>query len=274
LLSFLPSNSREHPPRVETGDSPERLVPVLDSIIPDSPAAAYDVKDLIRPIVDNGDFFEPHAYYAQNIVVGFGRLNGRTIGVIANQPNFLAGCLDVDSSDKATRFIRFCDCFNIPMLTIADVPGYLPGSDQEWSGIIRHGAKLLWCYSEATVPKMTLITRKNYGGAYIAMCSRHLGADIALAWPTAEIAVMGAEGAASIIFRREIQEAPDPKAKRQEVIEKYRAALYNPYAAASRGYIDAVIVPSETRVRLIEVLETLCSKRELRPRRKHGNIPV
>ncbi len=274
LLSFLPSNNTEHPPQVDTGDSPDRLVPELDSIIPDSPAAAYDVKDVIRCIVDNGDFFEPHAYYAPNIVVGFGRLDGHTIGVIANQPNYLAGCLDVDSSDKATRFIRFCDCFNIPMLTIADVPGYLPGSEQEWNGIIRHGAKLLWCYSEATVPKMTLITRKNYGGAYIAMCSRHLGADMTFAWPTAEIAVMGAEGAASIIFRREIQEAEDPTAKRQELIDHYRKTLYNPYVAASRGYIDAVIAPSETRIRLIEVLETLGQKRELRPRRKHGNIPL
>lgn len=274
LLSFLPSNHREHPPRIETGDSPNRLVPELDEIIPDSPAAAYDVKVLIKAIVDQGDFFEPHAYYAENIVVGFGRLNGHTIGIIANQPNCLAGCLDVDSSDKATRFIRFCDCFNIPMLTIADVPGYLPGSDQEWSGIIRHGAKLLWSYSEATVPKMTLITRKNYGGAYIAMCSRHLGADFVAAWPTAEIAVMGAEGAANIIFRREIQKAQDPKAKRQEVISNYRSALYNPYVAASRGYIDAVIAPSETRYRLIEILEALGDKRELRPQRKHGNIPL
>jgi acetyl-CoA carboxylase carboxyltransferase component len=274
LLSFLPSNNTERPPRVDTDDSPERLAPELDTVIPDSTAAAYDVLDVIRPIVDNGDFFETHAYYAQNIVVGFGRLNGNTIGIIANQPNCLAGCLDVDSSDKATRFIRFCDCFNIPMLTIADVPGYLPGSDQEWNGIIRHGAKLLWSYSEATVPKMTLITRKNYGGAYIAMCSKHLGADMTLAWPTAEIAVMGAEGAANVIFRREIKEAPDPKAKRQEVIENYRKALYNPYVAASRGYIDAVITPSETRMRLIEILETLCNKRELRPRRKHGNIPL
>jgi acetyl-CoA carboxylase carboxyltransferase component/biotin carboxyl carrier protein len=274
LLSFLPSNNTEHPPRIDTGDSPDRLAPELDTIIPDSPAAAYDVQKVIRAIVDNGDFFEPHAYYAPNIVVGFARLNGHTIGIIANQPNWLAGCLDVDSSDKATRFIRFCDCFNIPMLTIADVPGYLPGSEQEWNGIIRHGAKLLWSYSEATVPKMTLITRKNYGGAYIAMCSRHLGADITLAWPTAEIAVMGAEGAANIIFRREIQEAPDPIAKRQEVIENYRKELYNPYVAASRGYIDAVVAPSETRVRLIEILETICDKRELRPRRKHGNIPL
>jgi len=274
LLSFLPSNNTEHPPRVDTGDGPDRLAPELDTIIPDSPAASYDVQKVIRSIVDNGDFFEPHAYYARNIVVGFGRLNGHTVGIIANQPNWLAGCLDVDSSDKATRFIRFCDCFNIPMLTIADVPGYLPGSEQEWNGIIRHGAKLLWSYAEATVPKMTLITRKNYGGAYIAMCSRHLGADITLAWPTAEIAVMGAEGAANIIFRREIQQAPDPIAKRQEVIDNYRKELYNPYIAASRGYIDAVIAPSETRMRLIEILETLCNKRELRPHRKHGNIPL
>jgi len=274
LLSFLPSNNRERAPRVDAGDSPDRLVPELDSIIPDSPAAAYEVKDVIRAIVDNGDFFEPHASYAENVVVGFGRLNGNTIGVIANQPNVLAGCLDVDSSDKATRFIRFCDCFNIPMLTIADVPGFLPGSEQEWSGIIRHGAKMLWSYSEATVPKITLILRKNYGGAYIAMCSRHLGGDITLAWPTAEIAVMGAESAANIIFRREIQEASDPKAKRQEVVENYRKEFYNPYVAASRGYIDAVIAPSDTRRRLIEILETIGNKRELRPRRKHGNIPL
>jgi acetyl-CoA carboxylase carboxyltransferase component len=274
LLSFLPSNNTEAPPQVDTGDSPDRLAPELDTILPDSPAASYDVKDIIRAIVDKGDFLEPHAHYAKNIVVGFGRLNGRTLGVIANQPNTLAGCLDVDSSDKATRFIRFCDCFNIPMLTIADVPGYLPGAEQEWHGIIRHGAKLLWCYSEATVPKMTLIVRKNYGGAYIAMSSRHLGADITLAWPTAEIAVMGAEGAANIIFRREIQEAPDPEPRRQELIDNYRKALYNPYVAASRGYIDAVIAPSETRIRLIEILETLCNKKELRPLRKHGNIPL
>jgi acetyl-CoA carboxylase carboxyltransferase component len=234
---------------------------------------SYDMKDVIRSIVDSGDFFEPHMYYAQNMIVGFGRLNGRVIGIIANQPKVLAGCLDVDASDKATRFIRFCDCFNIPMLTIPDVPGYLPGSNQEWGGIIRHGAKLLWCYSEATVPKITLITRKDYGGSYLAMCSRDLGADMTLAWPTAEIAVMGAEGAANVIFRREIQESPDPKAKRQEVIDNYRKALYNPYIAASRGYIDAVIVPSETRVRLIEILETLANKREALPPKKHGNIP-
>jgi len=242
--------------------------------MPDNPRAAYDMLQVIRSIVDNGDFFEVQRYFAQNMIVGFGRLNGRTIGIIANQPLCLAGCLDVDASDKATRFIRFCDCFNIPMLTIADVPGYLPGTDQEWSGVIRHGAKLLWCYSEATVPKLTLITRKSYGGAYIAMCSRHLGADSVLAWPTAEIAVMGAEGAASVIFRREIQEAGDSEAKRQEVIDNYRNAFYNPYVAASRGYIDAVIAPRETRRRLIEVLETIADKKEVRPARKHGNIPM
>ena len=273
MLSYLPSNNMEDPPRVDTGDSPARICPELDTIIPDSPMQSYDMKDVIRSIVDNGDFFEPHMYYAQNMVVGFGRLNGRVIGIIANQPKVLAGCLDVDASDKATRFIRFCDCFNIPMLTIPDVPGYLPGTNQEWAGIIRHGAKLLWCYSEATVPKITLITRKDYGGSYLAMCSRDLGADMTLAWPTAEIAVMGAEGAANVIFRREIQEAPDPKAKRQEIIDDYRKALYNPYIAASRGYIDAVIVPSETRMRLIEILETLCNKREALPPKKHGNIP-
>ena len=274
MLSFLPGNNREAPPRVETGDDPERLVPALDGIMPDNPRAAYDMQQVIRAIVDNADFFEVQRYFAQNMVIGFGRLNGRTIGIIANQPLHLAGCLDVDASDKATRFIRFCDCFNIPMLTIADVPGYLPGTDQEWSGVIRHGAKLLWCYSEATVPKMTLITRKSYGGAYIAMCSRHLGADSVLAWPTAEIAVMGAEGAASVIFRREIQEASDGEAKRHEIIENYRKAFYNPYVAASRGYVDAVIAPRETRQRLIETLETIADKKEVRPAKKHGNIPM
>ncbi|MDD3581529.1 MAG: carboxyl transferase domain-containing protein [Desulfobacca sp.] len=274
LLSFLPTNNLEEPPRVDTGDRPDRLEPALDQIIPDSPTASYDMKEVIRAIVDNGDFFEVHELFAQNIIVGFARLDGRVLGIIANQPKVLAGCLDVNCSDKATRFIRFCDCFNIPLLTIADVPGYLPGSEQEWSGIIRHGAKLLWCYSEATVPKITLITRKDYGGSYLAMCSRDLGADLVLAWPTAEIAVMGAEGAANIIFRREIQAADDPQAKRQEKIEEYRRLLYNPYIAQSRGYIDGVIVPSETRPRLIKALDVLCNKREALPAKKHGNIPM
>ncbi|MGD8541376.1 MAG: carboxyl transferase domain-containing protein [Desulfobacteraceae bacterium] len=274
LLSYLPANNMEDPPRVETGDSPRRSAPELNTIIPDNPNTAYDVKDVIAAIVDNGEFFEPHRFFAPNILVCFARLNGRTIGIIANQPKNLAGCLDINASDKATRFIRFCDAFNIPMLTIADVPGYLPGSQQEWGGIIRHGAKLLWCYSEATVPKLLLVTRKDYGGSYLAMCSKDLGADMAFAWPTAEIAVMGAEGAANIIHRREIKEAGDPVAKRKEKIEEYKALFSNPYCAASRGYIDAVIEPAETRPRLIEALEILCTKRELRPPKKHGNIPV
>ena len=274
LLSYLPSNNMEDPPLVETGDDPLRTDSRLDDIIPDDPRKTYDMKDVIRSIVDNAHFFEPHEYYAPNMLVCFARLNGRVIGIIANQPMHLAGCLDVNASDKATRFIRFCDAFNIPLLTITDVPGYLPGRDQEWSGIIRHGAKLLWCYSEATVPKLTLITRKAYGGAYIAMCSRHLGADFVFSWPAAEIAVMGAEGAANIIHRREIKEASDPKAKRQEKIDEYRELFSNPYIAASRGYVDAVIRPRDTRPSLISALEAIANKRETRPPKKHGNIPV
>ncbi len=274
LLSYLPQNNMEDPPVVETGDSPLRSDPALDRIIPDNPNQSYDVKDIIRAIVDKGEIFEPHEYFARNIIVCFARLNGRTLGIIANQPKFLAGCLDINASDKATRFIRFCDAFNIPMLTIADVPGYLPGSQQEWGGIIRHGAKLLWCYSEATVPKMLLITRKDYGGSYLAMCSRDLGADMALAWPSAEVAVMGAAGAANIIHRKEIQGAADPAAKRREKIGEYQDLFSNPYCAASRGYVDAVIVPSQTRPRLIDALEIMCGKREMRPPKKHGNIPT
>ena len=274
LLSFLPSNNMEDPPVVNAGDNPKRTDPALNAIIPDNPNQSYDVKDVIGSIVDKGDFFEPHQHFAKNMIVCFARLNGRTIGIIANQPKVLAGCLDIDASDKATRFIRFCDAFNIPLLTIADVPGYLPGSQQEWGGIIRHGAKLLWCYSEATVPKLLLITRKDYGGSYLAMCSRDLGADMALAWPTAEIAVMGAAGAANIIHRKEIKEAADAGAKRKEKIQEYEALFSNPYRAANRGYIDAIIEPSQTRPRLIEALEIMCNKRELRPPKKHGNIPL
>ena len=274
LLSYIPSNNMEDPPLVETEDNPLRTDPCLDEIVPDDPRKSYDMKDVIRSIVDNGHFFEPHVYYAPNIIVCFARLNGRVVGIIANQPKHLAGCLDVNASDKATRFIRFCDAFNIPLLTISDVPGYLPGKDQEWSGIIRHGAKLLWCYSEATVPKLTLITRKAYGGAYIAMCSRHLGADFVFSWPAAEIAVMGAEGAANVIHRREIKEAADPKAKREEKINEYRKLFSNPYIAASRGYVDAVIEPRDTRPVLISALEAIINKRESRPPKKHGNIPV
>lgn len=274
LLSFLPSNNMEDPPRQETLDDPWRICADLDEIIPDNPRMSYDMRDVIHSIVDDGDFFEPHMYYAQNILVGFARLNGRSIGIIANQPNVLAGCLDIDASDKATRFIRFCDAFNIPLLTLVDVPGYLPGTHQEWNGIIRHGAKLLWCYSEATVPKLTVVTRKDYGGSYIAMSSKHLGADMVFAWPAAEIAVMGAQGAANIIFRKEIDGAEDKVAKRAEMIQIYEDAFNNPYVAASRGYVDAVIVPSETRKRLIDALEILCTKSESLPPKKHGNIPA
>ncbi|MBI9074680.1 MAG: methylmalonyl-CoA carboxyltransferase [Desulfatibacillum sp.] len=274
LLSYLPSNNMEDPPAIAPTDDPRRVCPELDTIIPDNPKAAYDVKKVIEAIVDNGEFFEPHKYFAQNMMICFARLNGRVIGIIANQPKFMAGCLDINASDKATRFIRFCDAFNIPMLTIADVPGYLPGSHQEHGGIIRHGAKLLWCYSEATVPKLLLVTRKDYGGSYLAMCSKHLGADMAFAWPSAEIAVMGAEGAANIIHAREIKGAEDPAAKRAEKIVEYDKLFSNPYMAASRGFVDAVIVPSETRSRLIQALEVMVTKRETKPAKKHGNIPV
>ncbi len=274
LLGFFPDNNMEDPPMVDTGDSPARLCPELDTIVPDSSRGSYDIKDIIRSVVDNGDFMEVHQYYSMNMVVGFARLGGMSIGIIANQPKVLAGCLDIDSSDKATRFIRFCDAFNIPMLTIADVPGYLPGKNQEWGGIIRHGAKLLWCYSEATVPKVTLVIRKDYGGSYLAMCSKELGGDITLAWPTAEIAVMGAEGAANVIFRKEIAAAEDPVAKRKEIIADYEKNLCNPYIAASRGYIDGVIVPSETRARLIDSFRMLSTKRVSLPPKKHGNIPM
>ena len=274
LLSYLPANSMEDPPVVDTGDSRDRTAPELDAIVPDNANQGYDMKQVIASIVDNGDIFEPHAYFARNIIICFARLNGRTIGIIANQPQELAGCLDINASDKATRFIRFCDAFNIPLLTIADVPGYLPGSQQEWGGIIRHGAKLLWCYSEATVPKLLLVTRKDYGGSYLAMCSRDLGADFAFAWPTAEIAVMGAGGAANVIHRKAIQSAEDAKAMRAEKIAEYEDLFSNPYCAAARGYIDAVIVPSETRSRLIDALEIMSSKREIKPPKKHGNIPL
>ncbi|MEA1969874.1 MAG: carboxyl transferase domain-containing protein [Thermodesulfobacteriota bacterium] len=274
LLSYLPSNNMEDPPLVDTGDDPYRMDESLDTLIPDNPNQAYDIKDVITSIVDNGEYFEPHEYYAKNIVICFARMNGRTLGIIANQPNFLAGCLDMNASDKATRFIRFCDAFNIPMLTIADVPGYLPGSDQEWGGIIRHGAKLLWCYSEATVPKLLLITRKDYGGSYLAMCSKDLGADMAFAWPSAQIAVMGAAGAANIIHAKEIKNADDPVETRKEKIEEYEKLFANPYCAASRGFVDAVIRPAETRARIVDALEALSTKREMRPAKKHGNIPV
>lgn len=274
LLSYLPANNMEDPPLEDTGDPRDRKNPELDTVIPESSKQAYDMKTVIASIVDNGDFFEPHQYFARNMIVCFARLNGRSVGIIANQPSVMAGNLDIDTADKASRFIRFCDAFNIPLVTISDVPGYLPGTDQEWGGIIRHGAKLLWVYSEATVPKLLLITRKAYGGAYLAMSSKHLGTDMVFAWPSAEIAVMGAEGAADVIHAREIKAADDPKAKRQEKIAQYKELFFNPYRAAERGYVDAVIVPHETRSRLIDALEILCTKRESRPMKKHGNIPL
>jgi acetyl-CoA carboxylase carboxyltransferase component len=274
LLSYLPSNNMEDPPVTDSDDDPERTDPALDTIVPDDPRKTYDMKIIIRSLVDGGRILEPHEFYAENIIVCFARLDGHTIGIIANQPVVLAGSLDVNASDKATRFIRFCDSFNIPLLTMVDVPGYLPGSDQEWSGIIRHGAKLLWCYSEATVPKMTLIIRKSTGGAYLAMCSADLGADYVLAWPTAEIAVMGAAGAANIIHRKAIKDADDPEKVRKEKIGEYEKLFLNPYIAASRGFVDAVIYPRETRPRLIDALRVLISKRESRPPKKHGNIPM
>jgi len=274
LLSFLPQNNVEDPPLYENFDDPNRLAPQLNEIIPDSPNKTYDVKDVIRAVVDNEDFFEVQPLYASNIVIGFARLNGRSIAIIANQPAQLAGCLDINASDKAARFVRFCDAFNIPLITFTDVPGYLPGVGQEHGGVIRHGAKLLYAYSEATVPKLNVILRKAYGGAYIAMSSRHLGADLVLAWPTAEIAVMGPDGAANIIFRKEIESSDNPIETRQQKIAEYYDKFANPYIAAQRGFVDDVIEPEATRPRLINALQMLEGKRENRPPKKHGNFPV
>jgi len=274
LLSYFPQNNLEDPPIMETGDPADREVPELDTIIPDEIRKSYEVRDLINLMVDHGTFYEVHPGYALNMVVGFARMGGYVVGIVANQPGYLGGALDVNASDKAARFIRFCDAFNIPLVTLSDVPGYLPGSDQEHAGIIRHGAKMLWVYSEATVPKITLITRKAYGGSYIAMCSTDLGADIVMAWPTAEIAVMGAEGASKIIFRKEIKDADDKAAKLKEKVEEYETLFNNPYVAASRGYVDMVIKPRQTRKMIISAIETLRTKRETRPPKKHGNIPL
>lgn len=274
LLSFLPSNNMEDAPFADTGDDPGRADESLNEIIPDNPNVAYDMVEVIGKIVDNGEFFQTMAYYAPNILTGYARMGGRVIGIIANQPKVMAGCLDVNCSDKAARHIRFCDAFNIPIVNFVDVPGFLPGTNQEYGGIIRHGAKMLYAYSEATVPKITIVTRKAYGGAYLAMCSRDLGADQVIAWPSAEIAVMGAEGAANIIFRREIEGAANPAEKRAEKIADYRDRFATPYVAAERGFVDLVIEPKETRPRLINALEMLYTKRESRPAKKHGNIPL
>lgn len=274
LLGYMPSNNMESPPVYDGSDDINRIEEALNEIVPDNPNKPYDMKEVIRLIVDNGEFFEAQAYYAQNIITGFARMNGKSIGIIANQPKILAGCLDINASDKAGRFIRTCDAFNIPVLNIVDVPGFLPGTNQEYGGIIRHGAKMLYAYSEATVPKVTLVTRKAYGGAYLAMCSKDLGADVVLAWPSAEIAVMGPEGAANIIFRKDIETSSDPIATRQEKIEDYKDRFANPYVAASRGFVDDVIIPSTSRQRIISALDMLWGKRETRPSKKHGNLPV
>jgi acetyl-CoA carboxylase carboxyltransferase component len=275
LLDYLPNNNMENPPILEVGDDPKRMCEKLDSIIPDDSKVPYNMIDIIEEVLDGGDFYEVHEYFAENCIVGFGRLNNRSVGIIANQPMVLAGCLDIDASDKISRFMRTCDAFNIPIITFVDVPGYLPGVHQEWNGIIRHGAKLLWSYSEATVPKITVVVRKDYGGAYLAMSSKHLGADMVFAWPTSEIAVMGAKGAVEVIsnYKKEINAAEDKAAKTQEKINEYETAFNVPYLAAERGYIDEVILPSETRERLIAALEALSSKSEITPPKKHGNIP-
>ena len=274
LLSFLPSNNAEKTPIVETGDTPNRLVEELNNIIPDNSNKPYDMKEIIYSLVDNGDFYEVQPFFAQNMITGFARINGESIGIIANQPKVMAGCLDINASDKSARFIRTCDAYNIPILSLVDVPGFLPGTSQEYGGIIRHGAKMLYAYSEATVPKVTLITRKAYGGSYLAMCSKDLGADMVIAWPTAEIAVMGPEGAANIIFRKEIKESSNPKETRAEKIKEYTDEFATPYKAAERGFVDDVIEPAISRIRLADAFDMLSSKREVRPPKKHGNIPL
>src|SRR5690242_1560560 len=274
LFSFLPQNNLETAPRVLPTDTPDREDPELDSIVPDSPNKPYDMRNVIRGVVDDGEFFEIHEHWAKNIVVGFARLDGYSVGVVANQPAQLAGVLDIDASSKAARFVRTCDAFNVPLLTFTDVPGFLPGTSQEWGGIIRHGAKLLYAFTEATVPKITVITRKAYGGAYDVMASKHLLADFNFAWPSAEVAVMGPEGAVNIIYRRDIAGSPTPEERRNKLMQDYKARFANPYTAAERGYIDDVIVPHETRPKLITALHTLQTKREAGPKRKHGNIPL
>ena len=274
LLSFLPQNNLETPPRVIPSDDPMRMDEALDSVVPDNPQKPYDMRDVVRLVVDDGEFFEIHEHWAGNIVCGFARLDGRAVGVVGNQPAHMAGVLDIDASTKAARFVRTCDAFNVPLVTFVDVPGFLPGTTQEWGGIIRHGAKLLYAFTEATVPKLTVITRKAYGGAYDVMASKHLLADINFAWPTSEIAVMGPEGAVNIIYRRDLAQSPTPDERRERLISDYRAHFATPYSAAERGYIDDVIVPHETRPKLITALETLQTKREPGPKRKHGNIPL
>ncbi len=274
LLQFFPQNYRERPPTIECGDDPERVDENLNNIVPTNPRKPYDMKEIIRSVLDNNYFLEVQRYFATNMITGFGWLNGHPVGIVANQPRVLAGCLDINASVKCARFVRMCDAFNIPLITFVDVPGYLPGVNQEYGGIIKHGAKILYAYSEATVPKITVVTRKAYGGAYIAMSGKHLAADINYAYPTAEIAVMGPEGACNIVFRKEIEEAEDPESTRQRLIEEYRNRFASPYRAAEVGYIDMVIKPSETRPMLIKALMLLQNKKTSIPERRHGNIPL
>jgi len=276
LLSFLPSNNTDDPPRRESTDPIDREDAALDTTVPSESNQPYDIKDVITKVVDEGYFFEVHEHYAKNIVVGFARLNGRSVGIVANQPAFLAGVLDINASVKGARFVRFCDAFNIPLITFEDVPGFLPGTQQEYGGIIRHGAKLLYAFAEATVPKITVITRKAYGGAYCVMASKHIRTDANFAWPTAEIAVMGPEGAVNIVYKRELDRAPeaDRDRLRKEKVEEFRERFANPYVAAERGYIDAIIEPSQTRAKLITSLRALENKRDTNPKKKHGNIPL
>ncbi len=278
LLSFIPSNNLDDPPRKACTDPIDRADESLDRVIPDQSNQPYDIKDVIHSVVDDGYFFEVHEHYAKNIVVGFARLNGKPVGIVANQPAFLAGTLDINASVKGARFVRFCDCFNIPLVTFEDVPGFLPGTAQEYGGIIKHGAKLLFAFAEATVPKVTVITRKAYGGAYCVMASKHIRTDVNYAWPTAEIAVMGPEGAVDIVYKRELEKAAlsgeDRAAARQKKIEEFRDRFANPYVAADRGFVDAVIRPRDTRKKLIQALEMLETKRDKNPPKKHGNIPL
>jgi acetyl-CoA carboxylase carboxyltransferase component len=274
LLSYLPSNNSEKPPLYNTDDDPNRLIPELNEILPENPNRAYNMYNIIEKLADNGELFDVMKHFAKNIITCFIRINGQTVGVIANQPMVAAGCLDIDASDKAARFIRRCDAFNIPLLTIVDVPGFLPGTKQEFGGIIRHGAKMIYAYCEATVPKVTMIVRKAYGGAYIGMCNKELGADLVFAWPSAQIAVMGAEGAANIVFRNEINQAADPVGKRKEMVAEYEEKFNNPYRAAEMGYVDDVIDPATSRQRIASAFDMLASKKQSLPDKKHGNIPL
>jgi len=274
LLSYLPQNNMEDPPYEAPEDDPSRTESILNSIVPSNPRSAYDIKDVIHLVVDDGTFLEVQPLWSMNIVIGFARLNGHVVGIVANQPAHLAGVLDIDSSSKGARFVRFCDAFNIPLITFEDVPGFLPGTNQEWGGIIKHGAKLIFAYCEATVPKLTVITRKAYGGAYCVMSSKHIRSDYNIAWPTAELAVMGAEGAVNILYRKEINSADDPDAARKKYVDNYMDAFENPYVAAALGYIDDVIIPENTRPMIINALENLLNKRQTLPPKKHGNIPL